>query len=85
MSIPDDEHRNRSANAASGARGLTQADVPNLAGQYPVAIYKERVDFKTRARASAVMALLVADLSDADLRDLAAYYAYLPRDAARPG
>jgi len=62
-----------------GARGLSQADTPNLAGQYPVTIYKELVDFKTGARASAVMAPLVTDLSDADMRDLAAYYAYLPR------
>ena len=62
-----------------GARGLSQADTPDLAGQYPVTIYKELVDFKTGARASAVMAPLVVDLSDADMRDLAAYYAYLPR------
>jgi cytochrome c553 len=62
-----------------GARGLSEANSPNLAGQYPVAIYKQLVDFKTGARASAVMAPLVADLSDADMRDLAAYYAYLPR------
>ena len=62
-----------------GARGLSQADTPNLAGQYPVTIYKELVDFRTGARASAVMAPLVVDLSDADMRDLAAYYAYLPR------
>ncbi|MBV9376612.1 MAG: c-type cytochrome, partial [Alphaproteobacteria bacterium] len=62
-----------------GARGLSQANTPNLAGQYPVAIYKELVDFKTGARVSAIMAPLVADLSDADMRDLAAYYAYLPR------
>ena len=62
-----------------GARGLSEANSPNLAGQYPLAIYKQLVDFKTGARASAVMAPLVANLSDADLRDLAAYYAYLPR------
>lgn len=62
-----------------GARGLSHADTPNLAGQYPVTIYKELLDFKTGARVSAVMAPLVADLSDADMRDLAAYYAYLPR------
>ena len=62
-----------------GARGLSQAAIPNLAGQYAIAIYKELADFKTGARASAVMAPLVADLSDADMRDLAAYYAYLPR------
>jgi cytochrome c553 len=58
-----------------GARGLSQADTPNLAGQYPVTIYKELVDFKSGARASAIMAPLVTDLSHADMRDLAAYYA----------
>ena len=62
-----------------GARGLSDANSPNLAGQYPIAIYKELVDFKTGARVSAVMAPTVADLTDADLRDLAAFYAYLPR------
>jgi cytochrome c553 len=62
-----------------GARGLSQADTPNLAGQYSVAIYKELQDFKSGARTSAVMAPLVANLSDEDMRDLAAYYAYLPR------
>jgi len=67
-----------------GARGLSQADTPNLAGQYPAAIYKELVDFKTGARASAVMVPLVADLSDANMRDLAAYYAYLPRPSGNP-
>src|SRR6202049_4019634 len=62
-----------------GARGMSQADSPNLAGQSPVAIYKQLNDFKTGARSSAVMAPLVANLSDADMRDLAAYYAYRPR------
>lgn len=63
-----------------GARGLSQADTPNLAGQYATVIYKQLIDFKTGARTSAVMQPLVADLSDADMRDLAAYYAYLPRE-----
>jgi cytochrome c553 len=67
-----------------GARGLSQADSPNLAGQSPVAIYKQLNDFKTGARASAIMAPLVANLSDADKRDLAAYYAYLPRLSDQP-
>ncbi|HUC69480.1 MAG TPA: c-type cytochrome [Stellaceae bacterium] len=62
-----------------GARGLSKADTPNLAGQYAVVIYKQLMDFKTGARVSAVMAPLVSDLSDQDMRDLAAYYAYLPR------
>ena len=62
-----------------GARGMSQANAPNLAGQYPGAIYKELADFKSGARNSAIMMPLVADLSDRDMRDLAAYYAYLPR------
>jgi cytochrome c553 len=62
-----------------GARGLSDANSPNLAGQYPIAIYKELADFRDGVRLSAVMAPLVADLSDADMGDLAAYYAYLPR------
>jgi cytochrome c553 len=62
-----------------GARGMSRADTPNLAGQYPSAIYKELADFKSGARTSAVMMPLMATLSDRDMRDLAAYYAYLPR------
>ena len=64
-----------------GARGISPANTPNLAGQYPVVIYKQLLDFKTGARASAVMVPLVGDLSDTDMRDLAAYYAYLPRSS----
>jgi cytochrome c553 len=67
-----------------GARGVSQANTPNLAGQFPVAIYKELVDFRTGARASAVMAPLVANLSDKDMRELAAYYAYLPHVSGPP-
>jgi len=62
-----------------GARGMSPADTPNLAGQYPFSIYKELKDFQSGARTSAVMQPLVANLSDRDLRDLSAYYGYLPR------
>ena len=62
-----------------GAAGISQANSPNLAGQYPAVIYKELIDFKTGARVNAVMAPFVANLSDQDMLDLAAYYAYLPR------
>ncbi len=57
-----------------GARGMSEANAPNLAGQYPGAIYKELADFKSGARNSAIMMPLVADLSDRDMRDLAAYF-----------
>ncbi len=61
-----------------GARGLSGADAPNLAGQYPEVIYKELLDFKRGARIDAVMAAMAAPLSDQDMLDLAHYYAYLP-------
>jgi cytochrome c553 len=64
-----------------GARGMSLANTPNLAGQDPIAIYKQLVDFQTGARKSAIMAPVAVGLSDADMRDLAAYYAYLPRVA----
>ncbi len=62
-----------------GARGLSEADSPNLAGQYPLAIFKQLVDYKSGARVNAIMSPRVAGMSDQDMRDLAAYYAYLPR------
>jgi cytochrome c553 len=62
-----------------GARGLSQADSPNLAGQYPSAIYKQLHDYKSGARTNAVMSPLMINLQDQDMRDLAAYFAYLPR------
>lgn len=62
-----------------GARGLSQADSPNLSGQYPIVTYKELRDYQSGARENAVMEPLVANLSDQDMRDLAAYYAYLPK------
>ncbi len=62
-----------------GARGLSNAYFPNLAGQYAPAIYKQLHDFQSGARTNAVMTPRVANLSEQDMRDIAAYYAYLPR------
>jgi cytochrome c553 len=67
-----------------GARGMSQADAPNLSGQYPWTIYKELADFRSGARSSAIMMPLVTNLSERDMRDLAAYYAYLPRVRDEP-
>lgn len=63
-----------------GVRGMSHADSPNLAGQYDAAIYKQLRDFKSGHRISAMMEPLVANLSDQDMRDLAAYFADLPRE-----
>src|SRR5665213_1280659 len=65
-----------------GARGVSNADTPNLAGQYAPAIYKELLDYQSGARTSAIMGPRVNALSEQDIRELAAYYAYLPRLSA---
>jgi cytochrome c553 len=62
-----------------GPTGISRADSPNLSGQYAAAIYKQLVDFKTGARANAVMTPFAQPLSDREMRDIAVYYAYLPR------
>jgi cytochrome c553 len=62
-----------------GARGVSEANSPNLAGQYAVVIYKQLQDFQSGARESAVMSPMARGLTDEDMHDLAAYYAYLPR------
>lgn len=62
-----------------GERGLSEANSPNLAGQYAAVIYKQLQDFKSGARSNATMTPMVLNLSDQDMRDLASYYAYLPR------
>ena len=68
-----------------GSIGLSEANSPNLAGQYAPALYKQLADFKSGARVSAVMSPIMAPLTDDDMRDLAAYYAYLPRLSSTPG
>jgi cytochrome c553 len=53
---------------------------PKLAGQFPEYLHKQLVNFKAHGgkkaeRDNAVMAAMVASLSDSDMRDLAAYFA----------
>jgi cytochrome c553 len=62
-----------------GPQGVSDANSPNLAGQYAAVTYKELNDFKSGARLNAVMGPFAANMSNQDMLDLAAYYAYLPR------
>jgi cytochrome c553 len=48
---------------------------PTLAGQHPEYLYKQLRDYKSAARRNPIMAGMVAGLSDADMRNLAAYFA----------
>ena len=65
--------------ACHGPQGMSGADAPNLAGQYPEVIYKQLLDFQRGARSDAVMGAMVATLSEDDMLDLSHYYAGLPR------
>jgi len=62
-----------------GARGISGADVPNLAGQYAPAVFKQLRDYQSGARTNATMGPRAAGLTVQDMRDLSAYYASLPR------
>ena len=48
---------------------------PHLAGQYETYLLQALKDYKSGARKNAIMAGMVAALSEEDLKDLAAYYA----------
>ena len=67
-----------------GARGMSGANTPNLAGQNAEGTYKQLRDFQSRHRGSEIMAPHVRNLSDQDMRDLDAYYASLPLTTPPP-
>ena len=67
-----------------GARGQTDSDAPNLAGQYSEVVIKQLLDYKSGKRSHALMQGLARGLSDQDIRDLATYYAYLPKARTAP-
>lgn len=48
---------------------------PKIAGQHEKYLFKQLQDYKSGARKNALMAGQVANLSEQDMRDLAAYYA----------
>jgi len=67
-----------SACHAADGNGTAAAN-PKIAGQHPGYLSKQLADFKAQgakgaARKSAIMGGMVANLSDADMKGLAAYY-----------
>jgi cytochrome c553 len=67
-----------------GAQGMSTSDAPNLSGQYPEVIIKQLMDYRGGKRGSPIMVALSRNLSDADIADLAAYYAQLPKARTAP-
>ena len=61
--------------ACHGADGNSPSDMfPKLAGQGEAYLVKQLQDFKSGARNNAIMAPMVATLSEEDMADLAAYF-----------
>lgn len=64
--------------ACHGANGISPNDMwPNLAGQKAGYLVAQMKAFRDGQRANPMMAPMAAPLSDADIDDLAAYYASL--------
>src|SRR6476646_4921017 len=62
-----------------GPQGVSDANSPNLAGQFAAVTYKELNDFKTGARVNVIMTPFAVNMTNQDMLDVAAYYSYLPR------
>ena len=67
-----------------GAHGMSGSDAPNLAGQYPEVVIKQMHDYRTGKRSSPIMEQISRALSESQIVDLAAYYAYLPKARTAP-
>ena len=65
--------------ACHGEQGVAIVPIfPNLAGQRAEYLYWQLIEYKRGNLPPSTMTPLVADLSDADMRDIARYYASLP-------
>ncbi|MGB5854049.1 MAG: cytochrome c [Oceanisphaera sp.] len=64
--------------ACHGAEGISAMDIyPNLAGQKEAYLASQLQHFRDGQRDNPIMAPMAKPLSDADIADLAAYYASL--------
>jgi cytochrome c553 len=62
--------------ACHGPRGnSTHPSIPSLAGQPPLYTYLQLLQYREKRRTDREMSPYAANLSEADMRDLAAYYA----------
>jgi cytochrome c553 len=68
-----------------GLDGLSKLpEAPNLAGQPELYLVKALDDFRHGVRQNEMMSIVVKQLSDADVADLAAYYASIAITAKPP-
>jgi cytochrome c553 len=67
-----------------GAQGMSEANAPNLAGQYPEVVIKQLQDYKRGDRSGSFMQQISRNLSDRDIDEIAAYYYSLPKARTAP-
>ena len=73
------KEKSATCSACHGPTGVSASPMfPNLAGQNDAYIIKQLKDFKSGARTDAMMAPMAANLSEADMADLAAHFSGLP-------
>ncbi len=66
-----------------GVNGVAAiAEYPSLAGQGAPYLVKQLMEFKSGVRQNAIMAGMVANLSEQDMQNLAAFYAEMPAPEA---
>lgn len=68
--------------ACHGLDGLSKLPgAPDLAGRTAADLVQALQAYRSGARKNAVMSIAARDLSDDDMRDVAAYYAAIPNEA----
>jgi cytochrome c553 len=68
-----------------GKKGLSQTDIPSLAGQSPYAIYKQLHDYRTGTRSHPQMTPVAKQLGVTDLAAVSAYFAAASKEYAAIG
>lgn len=69
-----------------GMDGLSKLpEAPNLAGQVEPYLVKALTEYRDGKRSNEIMNVVAKGLSDAEIADLAAYYAGIPIDILPPG
>ena len=71
--------------ACHGEKGISQTNLPSMAGQSAYAIYKQLHDFRTGARVNPQMTPVAKALQVADLAAVAAYYSNASKEYAALG
>ena len=81
--IPAGQEKAKPCLGCHGQNGVSSIPgIPSLAGQRDMFIQWQLVFFRNGRRPNPMMAPLVANLSDEDIRDLGAYFASLPYSTA---